>query len=139
MPDLIPVVFNEGEPLDPNKLNDLRSNITNTYQVSAGLQNAFANQSKTILLDVGVTESKTFTSRASGSAFQILQYDLPINSKFGNNVPTYVVSLKGTIAKEDSVGVSYIDNGGKPIAYVTRTAGTQALNLAVTYVAFLLQ
>lgn len=134
MPDLIPVVFSEGEPLDPNKLNDLRSNITNTYQVSAGLQNAFANQAKTILLDVGVTESKKVNKGKVPT-----EYFLPINSKFGNNTPTYVVSLKGQINTGDSTGISYSENNGKPTAYVTLTAGSPSLDLAVTYIAFLLQ
>ena len=40
MADLIPVTFNEGEPLDVTKLNNLRLNITNTYATAASLQNA---------------------------------------------------------------------------------------------------
>ena len=34
------VVFNEGEPLDPNQLNKLQTNIANTYQTSSTLYNA---------------------------------------------------------------------------------------------------
>lgn len=34
------VVFNEGEPLDPDKLNKLQTNISNTYQTSSTLYNA---------------------------------------------------------------------------------------------------
>ena len=34
------VVFNEGEPLDPDKLNKLQTNIANTYQTSSTLDNA---------------------------------------------------------------------------------------------------
>jgi hypothetical protein len=34
------VIFNEGEPLDPDKLNKLQTNIANTYQTSSTLYNA---------------------------------------------------------------------------------------------------
>jgi hypothetical protein len=33
--EFIPVVFNDGEPLDPTKLNNLVKNINNVYQSSA--------------------------------------------------------------------------------------------------------
>lgn len=33
--EFIPVVFNDGEPLDPTKLNNLVKNINNIYQTSA--------------------------------------------------------------------------------------------------------
>lgn len=34
VPQLRQVVFNEGEPLDPNKLNDLAANIKTAYDLS---------------------------------------------------------------------------------------------------------
>jgi hypothetical protein len=33
--EFIPVVFNDGEPLDPTKLNNLVKNINNVYQTAA--------------------------------------------------------------------------------------------------------
>lgn len=36
----IPVVFNDGEPLDPTKLNNLMANITNVYAAQSSLNNS---------------------------------------------------------------------------------------------------
>lgn len=36
----IPVVFNDGEPLDPTKLNNLMANITNVYASQSSLNNS---------------------------------------------------------------------------------------------------
>ena len=61
MADLIPVTFNEGEPLDVSKLNNLRLNQVTTYQIASSLQNSTIDGKTVPMIDYGsvnVTISK---------------------------------------------------------------------------------
>ena len=73
MADLIPVTFNEGEPLDVTKLNNLRLNITNTYESVAGLQSATLDEKTVNVIDFGTVQLKTVANKASDAVI------LPIN------------------------------------------------------------
>jgi len=136
MADLISVVFNEGEPLDPKKLNDLRLNITNTYATASSLQNSTSSGTQTILMDTGQTPSVTVTVGKIGTVA------LPINAKFGSTIPTFVVSLGSTLAAGDSVSVGVTNTSTQTpkavISYSAAPKGTTSKSFVINYIAFAL-
>jgi len=133
MADLIPVTFNEGEPLDPKKLNDLRLNITNTYQTAAALQNATSSGNQTLLMDAG-----TLPAVKIGTANTAVTIDLPVHAKFGGNIPFYIVSIGSEVYSKDIVSVGVKDQQtAKPKAVIN--ASVAGRSYIVNYIAFLLQ
>ena len=87
MADLIPVTFNEGEPLDVTKLNNLRLNITNTYETAASLQSATLDGKTIPMIDFGTVDVITKVGASS-------PVNLPINPNF-SGTPTFIVSIGG--------------------------------------------
>ena len=85
MAQLTPVTFNEGEPLDVNKLNNLVTNVTNTYTTASQLQNSTTTGTQTITFDAGTVVVTTQAKTTFGST------TLPINPKFGTNIPNYKI------------------------------------------------
>lgn len=136
MADLIPVTFNEGEPLDPKKLNDLRLNITNTYQTAAALQNATASGNQTILMDAGTLTIACTQGTISTGA-------LAINSKFGTSIPNFLVSIGSEIYAGDVVSVGVKGNNTQtPQAVINYSASAtkgQKRNFVVNWIAFSLK
>jgi len=133
MADLIPVTFNEGEPLDPKKLNDLRLNITNTYQTAAALQNATSSGNQTLLMDAG-----TLPAVKIGTANTQVPVPLPVHAKFGGSIPFYIVSIGSEVYSGDIVSIGVKDQQtAKPIAVIT--ANKAGRSYVVNYIAFLLQ
>ncbi len=63
--EFIPVVFNDGEPLDPTKLNNLVKNVNNVYQ-TASLANALNSSGTKTLTPVIFTGRVKFESVKSG-------------------------------------------------------------------------
>ena len=87
MADLIPVTFNEGEPLDVNKLNNLRLNQVTTYQIASSLQNSTIDGKTVPMIDFG---SVNVVTKLGSSA----AVSLPINPNF-TGTPTFIVSIGG--------------------------------------------
>jgi hypothetical protein len=88
MADLIPVTFNEGEPLDVSKLNNLRLNQVTTYQIASSLQNSTIDGKTVPMIDYG---SVNVTISKVGSNGPVA---LPINANFVGT-PTFIVSIGG--------------------------------------------
>ena len=88
MADLIPVTFNEGEPLDVSKLNNLRLNQVTTYQIASSLQNSTIDGKTVPMIDYG---SVNVTISKVGSNGPVA---LPINPNF-TGTPTFIVSIGG--------------------------------------------
>ena len=87
MADLIPVTFNEGEPLDVSKLNNLRLNQVTTYQIASSLQNSTIDGKTVPMIDYG---SVNVVTKLGSSA----AVSLPINPNF-TGTPTFIVSIGG--------------------------------------------
>lgn len=87
MADLIPVTFNEGEPLDVSKLNNLRLNQVTTYQIASSLQNSTIDGKTVPMIDFG---SVNVVTKLGSSA----AVSLPINPNF-TGTPTFIVSIGG--------------------------------------------
>jgi len=100
------ITFNEGEPLDPNKLNKLQENIVTTYSTANNLFNStLGGQTSSFkaITNAGTVEC-TGVSKGTTKSF-----DLDLGTGFSNvssNPPRIVVSLAGGLATGDSVTLS---------------------------------
>jgi len=123
MADLIPVTFNEGEPLDVSKLNNLRLNQVTTYQIASSLQNSTIDGKTVPMIDYG---SVNVVTKLGSSA----AVSLPINPNF-TGTPTFIVSIGG-----GSVGSAIViprvigQSGSNPQVIVnsTKEVGTIQVN-----------
>lgn len=100
------ITFNEGEPLDPNKLNKLQENIVNTYATANNLFNSTLDgqtSSFKAVTNAGIVEC-TGVSKGTTKSF-----DIDLGTGFSNastNPPRIVVSLSGGLGTGDSVTLS---------------------------------
>ena len=126
MADLIPVTFNEGEPLDVTKLNNLRLNITNTYESVAGLQSATLDEKTVNVIDFGTVQLKTVANKASDAVI------LPINPSF-TGTPMFFVSIGGGSTSGAQITLGVRNAASAPAVYAISTVGN--LNITVNYLA----
>ena len=118
------VTFQEGQPFDPNDLNQLQANLTQVFSQNKALENAFkVGTDQTLQLSansVSVTVSTINT---------MTKVDLPIDTKFGGKTPSYIVSLGSALNNKDVISVGSALDGGKPFAYiVSNRLGTFTIN-----------
>ena len=129
MADLIPVTFNEGEPLDVTKLNNLRLNITETYATAAALQNATLDGKSIPLIDSGTIQITTKLGKTDG-------VNLPISPSF-SGTPMFILSIGGGSIPKDAQITLGIQNGTSttrsPQAYAISNKAD--LNITVNYIA----
>ena len=97
------VEFNEGEPLDPNKLNDLKHNIIITYE------EAVKNNSDTgykTLLDSGYVDITIKKDTGTATSQEISLGTLPN--------PSIIASIGSVLAVGTFATLSIQDAGGRP-------------------------
>ena len=106
MPTFETITFNEGEPLDPNKLNKLQENIVNTYATANNLFNSTLDgqtSSFKAITNAGTIECSGVSKGTTKS------FSLDLGTGFSNistNPPRIVVSLSGGLGTGDSVTLS---------------------------------
>jgi len=83
------VVFNEGEPLDPNKLNQLQLNLSDVYKTSSSLYNATLNDQGAPTIPV--ITSGQFNLTTSIPPESVL---LPISPSF-KSIPRFFCTIGG--------------------------------------------
>ena len=106
MPTFETITFNEGEPLDPNKLNKLQENIITTYATANNLFNS--------TLDGQTSSFKAITNAGSIECTGVSKgttksFDINLGTGFSNastNPPRIVVSLSGGLGTGDSITLS---------------------------------
>jgi hypothetical protein len=114
MADLIPVTFNEGEPLDVSKLNNLRLNQVTTYQIASSLQNSTIDGKTVPMIDYG---SVNVVTKLGSSA----AVSLPINPNF-TGTPTIIVSIGGgSVGSAIAIPRVFGQSGSNPQVIVNST------------------
>jgi hypothetical protein len=106
MPTFETITFNEGEPLDPNKLNKLQENIVNTYANANNLFNSTQDGQTSSFKPITNAGTVECTGVSKGTA---KSFDLDLGTGFSNvssNPPRIVVSLAGGLGTGDSVTLS---------------------------------
>jgi hypothetical protein len=85
------VVFNEGEPLDPVKLNQLQLNLSDVYKTSSSLYNATLNDQGSASVPVVYSGERTWkTTLKAGTRYQSSGVTLP--QSFDFNSPIYTTA-----------------------------------------------
>jgi hypothetical protein len=108
MAEYKPVVFNEGAPLDPQKLNDMQTNISNLVGDVGGLKNTTLDSTYTLLTDAGSFMTGDLTANSKNN-----QGEVAYSASF-TGVPRIVASIGSSIGVGDIVTVSIEDGATKP-------------------------
>lgn len=123
-------IFNDGEPLDASKLNDLKDGLTKTYQIAQGLQNTLEDGTTTIPIISGGSITIPAVTAAAGGPSQVV--DLPVDAKFNNETPFYTVSIGGgSIDPKRQITLRIIN--GKQVQYFSNGPVGE---LKINYIAF---
>jgi hypothetical protein len=135
----IPVTFNDGEPLDPTKLNKLVENITNIYQSNAlSLSNAGSSGETTLQVPIIFTYRYTFQNVKAGAAAQTHTFNF--NNKFKDtdlnaNKVFVTTGITNAVGDNDNVNVAISDiKTGNPKIFCSMT-GTGTRNVSVDVIA----
>jgi hypothetical protein len=128
MADLIPVTFNEGEPLDVTKLNNLRLNITNTYETAASLQNATLDGKTVPMIDFGSVDVVVNKVGSNGPV------NLPINSNF-SGTPLFIVSIGGGEIGSAIVSARVIGQSGSTPQVLVQSSAALNKTIKVNFIA----
>ena len=108
MAEYKPVVFNEGAPLDPQKLNDMQTNISNLVGDVGGLKNTTLDSTYTLLTDAG-----SFMTGDLRADNKNNQGEVAYSASF-TSVPRIVASVGSSIGVGDIVTVSIENGADKP-------------------------
>jgi hypothetical protein len=137
--EFIPVVFNDGEPLDPTKLNNLVRNINNVYQSSAiSLSNQTNSDGTALQTPVIFTYRYSFQDVTAGKAAQSHVFNF--NGRFTNDELTagkvYVTTgVTNAVGDTDNINVAVSDiKSGSPKLWCSMT-GTKSRNVSVDVIA----
>jgi hypothetical protein len=129
-----PITFNEGEPLDPNKLNDMQKNTNVAYQASNVVYNSTLNAQSNPIVPVIKSGNLQFGKMA---AKEIKTLPLPTDLIVaGLPTPQVVASFRAKGEKDQIVTVSVHEIATNPsITVYTSTAINNCLVdwIAVTY------
>ena len=135
--EFIPVVFNDGEPLDPTKLNNLVKNINNVYQ-SASMSLSNKTGETTLQTPVIFTYRYTFQNVKAASSAQTHAFNF--NGKFTDAELTaskvfVTTGITNAIGDNDNVNIAVGDiKTGAPKIYCSMT-GTGTRNVSVDIIA----
>jgi hypothetical protein len=137
--EFIPVVFNDGEPLDPTKLNNLVKNINNVYQSSAiSLSNSTLSDGTKLQTPVVFTYRHTFQNVSAGKSAQTHSFNF--NSRFTDdelkaNKVFVTTGITNAIGDNDNVNIAIGDvKTGNPKIFCSMT-GTGSRNISVDVIA----
>ena len=129
-----PITFNEGEPLDPNKLNDMKKNTNTSYQASNIVYNSTLNAQSNPIVPVIKSGQLTFGKMA---AKEIKTVSLPSDLRIeGLPAPQVVATFRNKGEKDQVVTVSVHEITTNPsVTVYTSTAISNCLVdwIAVTY------
>lgn len=129
-----PITFNEGEPLDPNKLNDMQKNTNVAYQASNVVYNSTLNAQSNPIVPVIKSGNLQFGKM---SAKEIKTLTLPSDLLIaGLPSPHVVASFRSKAAKDQIVTVSVhniLDNPSVTVYTSTEINNCLVDWIAVTY------
>jgi hypothetical protein len=128
------ITFNEGEPLDPNKLNELQANASTAYTASYAVYNSTTNTQSNPIVPVIKSGQLQFGKMA---AKEIKTISLPSDIRTeGLPAPQVVASFRNKGEKDQIVTVSVHEITTNPsVTVYTSTAISNCLVdwIAVTY------
>lgn len=105
------IIFNEGAPLDPQKLNDLQINVSTIVGDLTKIKNATIDQEYVMQTDGGYVITDALVANT------ISNIEVPYSPLFVG-VPTIVASVGGPLNQKDVVTLSIKDADRKPMIQV---------------------
>lgn len=102
-----PVVFNEGAPLEPSKLNDLQNNLSSLVQDVGGLKNATAEATYTVVMDCGF-ESVDLVANT------MKEVEVRYNAAIFTGIPQITMSVGSAISATTNIEIGLKDSTTKP-------------------------
>lgn len=122
------VVFNEGEPLDPTKLNKLQESLTEVFKTSLSNSTVDENGSTTIpLIHFGKITSGAL--RANTAA----QISFPLPSFFNSELDVIVIASVAQIADNAIISVFARKDGSNCLILVT-SSKDRSSGVAINYI-----
>lgn len=132
--DFTPVAFNDGEPLDLDKLRQLAANITVTYSKSNSVYAALKNGQKGDTASIPVVDggSVTFGTLAKGINGP---KSIAFNVAFPGSIPFVTATITTNLGA--TAGTAYVtsDSSGKYNIYVNSSAAVTT-PVTVTWIGF---
>lgn len=132
--DFTPVAFNDGEPLDLDKLRQLAANITVTYSKSNSVYAALKNGQKGDTASIPVVDGGyvTFSTLAKGINGP---KSIAFNVTFPGGIPFVVATVSNNLGATQATAYVTSDSNGKYNIYVNSSA-TVTTATSVTWIAF---
>lgn len=120
------VVFNEGEPLDVDKLNKVQANIKNTFQLSNSISTAFTNSTAGTqtapyvpIMNCGYLIFPKITPNVK------VRLAFDYGKSIFPDIPTVVASCRTTISDKEQISIAVVNLSGQPaIEVVSNMAHT---------------
>jgi hypothetical protein len=138
--EFIPVVFNDGEPLDPTKLNNLVKNINNVYQSAALSLSNSTNSDGTQVLQTPIifTYRHVFQDVTAGAPAQ--KHSFNFNNRFTNDElnanKVYVTTgVTNAVGDKDNINIAISNvKSGAPTIWCSMV-GDKTRNVSVDIIA----
>ena len=130
--DFSQVSFNDGEPLDLDKLRQLSQNITATYTKANSVYSALKNGNKGDTASIPVMDGGRvdFTSLAVG-----INGPKSVNFTMNLSNPTLVATISTNLGKTQAVPYITVDGNNKYSIYVNSSAAVST-TVSVNWIAF---
>lgn len=122
------IIFNEGEPLDPNKLNQLQTNLAEIYKTSNSLYNATVNDQGSASVPLVYFGRVTTGSLTANRAVTVT---LPFPSTFNIDQETFVIASVAQSVGNDIISVSARKDASQYVAFVV--SNTTRSGVALSY------
>ena len=122
------IIFNEGEPLDPNKLNQLQTNLAEIYKTSNSLYNATVNDQGSASVPLVYFGKVTTGSLTANRAVTVT---LPFPSTFNIDQETFVIASVAQSVGNDIISVSARKDASQYVAFVV--SNTTRSGVALSY------
>lgn len=122
------IIFNEGEPLDPNKLNQLQTNLAEIYKTSNSLYNATVNDQGSASVPLVYFGRVTTGSLTANRAVTVT---LPFPSTFNIDQETFVIASVAQSVGNDIISVSARKDASQYVAFVV--SNTTRSGIALSY------
>jgi hypothetical protein len=127
-----PIVFNEGEPLDPQKLTDLNTNIKEAFDNSDNLYSSTVNNITQTLKPV-IYANKIEATDLSPNTPKAFNIDL--GNGFDSTQPIYITATpRGIVKSNENITITVYRGGSTPQIYV-QTNSKERRSLTIDWVA----
>lgn len=128
------VTFQDGEPVDPIKLNDLQTQITEIRSITNRLQTQVNSGDGTQTTRIPIVTGGSFSIDVTAGvlATQPINFGTVYNS---NEVPDVVASVRSGISKTIDISVSVINVSTAPQIQIKATGYTGSKKIYVSWIA----